>query len=72
MISDAPGTQIPQLVWESEYEPYILLDLNAMAIKKSWSIAPFANSDYGSFDKQSRPAHRFESLDFPVLGHHGM
>ena len=65
-------SQIRQLVWEPEYEPDILLDSNAMSIKKSWSIAPFANSDYGSFDKQRRPTHRFEAQDFPIVADHRM
>jgi hypothetical protein len=45
-------SQIRQLVWEPEYEPDILLDLNAMSIKKSWTIAPLTNRNYGGFDKQ--------------------
>ena len=59
--------QIAQLVWEPEYEPDIVMDLNAMSSEKSWTIAPLTNGNYGSFDKQRRPAHRFEAQDLPIV-----
>jgi hypothetical protein len=66
------GPQLLQLVWEAEFELYILLDLNAMPIKKRWSIAPLTNRNYRRSDKQRRPTHRFEALEFPVLADHDM
>lgn len=65
-------SQFPQLVWEPEYEPDIVIDLNAMSIEKSWTIAPLTNGNYGSFDKQRRPTHRFEAQDFPIVADHRM
>ncbi len=65
-------SRIPQLVWEPEYDPDIVLDLNAMSIEKSWTIAPLTNGNYGSFDKQRRPTHRFEAQDFPIVADHRM
>jgi hypothetical protein len=38
-------SRIPQLVWEPEYDPDIVLDLNAMSIEKSWTIAPLTNGN---------------------------
>jgi hypothetical protein len=38
-------SQIPQLVWEPEYEPDIVMDLNALSLEKSWTIAPLANGN---------------------------
>jgi hypothetical protein len=67
-----PRSQIPQLVWEPEYEPDIVMDLNAMSIEKSWTTAPLTNGNYGSFNKQRRPAHRFEAQDLPVVADHGV
>lgn len=43
-----------------------------MSIEKSWSIAPLTNGNYGSFDKQRRPTHRFEAQDFPIVADHRM
>jgi hypothetical protein len=65
-------SQIRQLVWEPEYEPDILLDLNAMSIKKSWTIAPLTNSNYGGFDKQRWATYRLKTQDSPVLGNHSV
>src|SRR5580658_2617081 len=65
-------SQIPQLVWEPEYEPDIVMDLNATSIEKSWTIAPLTNGNYGSFDEQRRPAHRFEAQHLPVVADHGV
>jgi hypothetical protein len=43
-----------------------------MSIEKSWTVAPLTNGNYGSFDKQRRPTHRFESQDFPIVADHRM
>src|SRR5580658_141384 len=63
---------IPQLLWEPECQPDILLDLNATSIEKSRTIAPLPIRIYGSSDKQSRPTHRFDTLHFPILADHNM
>ena len=65
-------SHVPWLVWEPERQPDILLDLNAMSIEKSRTIAPLPNRTYGSSDKQSRPTHSFDALHFPVLADHSM
>ena len=67
-----PGSHVPPLVWEPEYKPDIIMDLNAMSIEKSWTIAPLTNGHYGSFDKQRRPTHRLEAQDFPIVADHRM
>ena len=72
MISDVRRSQIPQLVWEPEYEPDIRLDLNATSIEKSRTIAPLTNGNYGSFDEQRRPTHRFEAQDVAIVADHRM
>jgi hypothetical protein len=61
------SSQIPRLVWEPEYEPDVDLDLNAMSIEGSRSIAPLSHGNFGSFDKQRRPTYRREAQDSPVL-----
>jgi hypothetical protein len=71
-MSDMAESKTLRLVWESEYEPDFLLDLNAMSIQKSRGIAPLTNSNYGSSDKQRRPTHWFKAPDCPVLADHGI
>ena len=63
-------SQIPQLFREPEYEPDIIMDLNALSIEKSRSIAPLANGNFGSFDEQRRPTHRFHAQDLPIVADH--
>ena len=65
-------SQIPQLVWEPEYEPDIVIDLNAMSIEKSWSVAPLTNGNYCGFDKQRRPTYGLKAQDSPVVPDHRM
>ena len=48
------------------------MDLNAMSIEKSWSIAPLTNGNFRSFDEQRRPTHRFETQDVPIVADHRM
>jgi hypothetical protein len=59
--------KVPPLVWQPEYQPDVVLDLYAMPTKKSWTIAPLANSVCGGSTQQRRPTHHFEVLHFPVL-----
>ena len=43
-----------------------------MSIEKSWIIAPLTDGNYGSFDEQRRPTHRFEAQDSPIVADHSM
>src|SRR5271169_4685888 len=48
------------------------MDLSAMSIEKSWTVAPLTDGNFGSCDKHRRPAHRFETQHLPIVADHSM